>query len=160
MNHALIQAPMAGGITTNDLVVEVSNNGALGMIGAGYMNVEDLQTQIKEIKKRCQSPFGVNVFVPGKLEIDMNKVEQAKKLLRPYYNPYNLDIHDNTLTTEQAIKQTYEEQLACIMKEKVPVCSFTFGAPDKKTIKQLHEHGIIVVGTATTVEEAKVIEEI
>ncbi len=37
IQYPIIQAPMAGGVTTSKLVAEVSNSGGLGMIGAGYM---------------------------------------------------------------------------------------------------------------------------
>ena len=37
IEHPIIQAPMAGGTTTPELVAAVSNSGGLGSIGAGYM---------------------------------------------------------------------------------------------------------------------------
>ena len=36
INHPIIQAPMAGGPSTPELVAAVSNAGGLGSIGAGY----------------------------------------------------------------------------------------------------------------------------
>lgn len=42
IEHPIIQAPMAGGITTSKLVAEVSNAGGLGMIGAGYMTTTQI----------------------------------------------------------------------------------------------------------------------
>ncbi|MCU7258575.1 nitronate monooxygenase family protein, partial [Pseudomonas aeruginosa] len=41
-----------------------------------------------------------------------------------------------------------------IIKYNVPICSFTFGIPDALTIEKLKEHQVILIGTATTVEEA------
>jgi nitronate monooxygenase len=35
IDYPIIQAPMAGGVTTSTLVASVSNHGGLGMIGAG-----------------------------------------------------------------------------------------------------------------------------
>ena len=40
VEHAIIQAPMAGGITTEELVRAVSRAGGLGMIGAGGLDPE------------------------------------------------------------------------------------------------------------------------
>ncbi len=37
IKHPIIQAPMAGGVTTSTLIAEVSNAGGLGMLGAGYL---------------------------------------------------------------------------------------------------------------------------
>ncbi|HLR23966.1 MAG TPA: nitronate monooxygenase, partial [Pseudogracilibacillus sp.] len=64
IDYPIIQAPMAGGITSTTLVSESSNNGALGMIGAGYMTANELKQQIQDIKNETKNPFGVNVFVP------------------------------------------------------------------------------------------------
>lgn len=36
LQYPIIQAPMAGGATTSQLVAAVSNQGGLGSIGAGY----------------------------------------------------------------------------------------------------------------------------
>ena len=46
----IIQAPMAGGATTPELVAEVSNAGGLGSLGAGYMTADEIKTTIKKIK--------------------------------------------------------------------------------------------------------------
>lgn len=43
------------------LAAAVSNNGGLGLIGAGSMHPETLEIHIKKIKKATQKSFGVNV---------------------------------------------------------------------------------------------------
>lgn len=43
------------------------------------------------------------------------------------------------------------------MEENIPVVSFTFGLPDIQIIQQLKEQGIKVIGTATSVKEAKLL---
>ena len=40
--HPIIQAPLAGGGDTPDLVAAVSNRGALGFIGAAYLTPEQI----------------------------------------------------------------------------------------------------------------------
>ena len=42
----IIQAPMAGGATTPELVAAVSNSGGLGSLGAGYMAADDIRKAI------------------------------------------------------------------------------------------------------------------
>jgi nitronate monooxygenase len=44
----IIQAPMAGGATTPELVAAVSNAGALGSLGGGYLAAEDLRQVIRK----------------------------------------------------------------------------------------------------------------
>ena len=47
----IIQAPMAGGATTPELVAAVSNAGGLGSWGAGYMAPNDIRKAIKRIRE-------------------------------------------------------------------------------------------------------------
>ena len=63
VEHAIIQAPMAGGVTTEELVSAVSRAGGLGMIGAGGMDPEALRKAIHGLKKRNDGAFGANLFV-------------------------------------------------------------------------------------------------
>ena len=49
IKNPIIQAPMAGGITTSNLVAEVSNNGGLGMIGAGYRTPYDRKSRLEKL---------------------------------------------------------------------------------------------------------------
>ena len=52
IQYPILQAPMAGGPTTPDLVASVSNAGGLGSLGAGYLSPEQIRNAIKEIKQR------------------------------------------------------------------------------------------------------------
>ena len=71
IKYPIIQAPMAGGVTTSELVAAVSNHGALGMIGAGYLTADQMREQIREIKKVTSKSFGVNLFVPTKFTVSV-----------------------------------------------------------------------------------------
>ena len=48
-----------------------------------------------------------------------------------------------------------DDQLAVVVEERVPVFSFTFGIPELSAVR---EAGITIVGTATTVSEARALE--
>jgi nitronate monooxygenase len=54
-----------------------------------------------------------------------------------------------------AVHPTLDEQLAVLVEERVPVFSFTFGIPDFAEVKSA---GATIVGTATTVAEARALE--
>lgn len=155
IKYPIIQAPMAGGITTSNLVSAVSNAGGLGMIGAGYMDAVQLQKQIKEVKERTSKSFGVNLFIPQEAPINELDLEKAYAILQPYRD--ELDINNGIPSISNA--NQFAAQLDVIIEEKVPVVSFTFGLPSSETIKMLKNQGIIVIGTATTVNEAVMNEE-
>lgn len=155
ITYPIIQAGMAGGTTTPELIAAVSNAGGLGTLGAGYMNAEDMREAIKKIKELTDRPFGVNLFIPEASEISKDKVKKTNELLRPY--------REELRVAEPEIKEVstanFDKQVDVIIQEHIAVCSFTFGVPSKETIQQLQGVNIIVMGTATTVKEAAINEE-
>jgi nitronate monooxygenase len=160
IEYPIIQAPMAGGITTSKLVAEVSNAGGLGMIGAGYMTPNQIREQIKEIKQLTSKPFGINIFVPNEFAYADSEVKLAKQLLQPIRNQLHIN-EDPTIDipTCNQVFDTFNEQIKVVLEEKVPVCSFTFGIPSEAVISVLKQNNIFVIGTATTVDEAIEVEK-
>jgi nitronate monooxygenase len=155
IEYPIIQAPMAGGVTTSKLVAEVSNNGCLGMIGAGYMSPNQIREQIREIKQLTSKPFGINLFIPSEFNVSENEVKFANQNLLPIRKELNLHEHDSfELPKFTNILETFNEQIKVVMEEKVPICSFTFGVPSKELIAELKQSNIMLIGTATTVSEA------
>lgn len=160
IEYPIIQAPMAGGITTSKLVAAVSNAGGLGTIGAGYMTPSQIREQIKEIKQLTPKFFGINLFVPNEFTVLENELNSAKQKLQPVYEQLNLLQNDNVdIPTPQKMNETFLEQINVVIEQNVPICSFTFGIPSKEIIDKLKLHNIILIGTATTVEEAIEIEK-
>ncbi|MEN2768444.1 NAD(P)H-dependent flavin oxidoreductase [Ornithinibacillus xuwenensis] len=160
IKYPIIQAPMAGGITTSKLVAEVSNYGGLGMIGAGYMSPDQICTQIREIKQLTNHSFGINLFVPSEFEVTEDEIMHAKRVMQPHYEQLNVQINENLeIPYYQQALETFHEQVQVVMEERVSVCSFTFGIPSKEVIENLKQCGILVIGTATTVREAIEIEK-
>src|SRR5699024_3037629 len=86
-------------------------------------------------------------------------ISRAKHELAPYYDTLQIDSNQIAIPTAKSIKETYEAQIDVVIQEEVSVCSFTFGVPDEVIIKRLQANGITTIETATTDEEAKVIEE-
>src|SRR5699024_12831677 len=91
IDYPIIQAPMAGGITSTTLVSESSNNGALGMIGAGDMTANELKQQIQDIKNETKNPVGVNVFVPAMTNTESAAEDHARDMLQPNYESLQMD---------------------------------------------------------------------
>jgi nitronate monooxygenase len=155
IKYPIIQAPMAGGVTTSELVSEVSNSGGLGMIGAGYMTPIQIRNQIREIKTLTSKPFGINLFVPNQFDVIEEDIQSAIQLLNPFREQLNLPQKDSFEIPEfHHVYETFIEQIKVVMEENVPVCSFTFGFPSEKVISELKKSDIILIGTATTVREA------
>lgn len=155
IQYPIIQAGMAGGTTTPELVAAVSNAGGLGTLGAGYMDAEQMRASIKKIKELTDRSFGVNLFIPEIPDISEQPIKQANELLRPYREQLNVSAPE----IAQPSSTEFDKQLEVIIQEKIPVCSFTFGVPSKVIVQRLQQANIMTIGTATTVKEAIVNEE-
>jgi nitronate monooxygenase len=161
IEYPIIQAPMAGGITTSKLVAEVSNSGGLGMIGAGYMSPNQIREQIRDIKQLTTNPFGINLFVPNEFTYTENEIKTASHALQPICEQLHINQNDRMdIPTSKSLFETFYEQINIVIEENLPVCSFTFGVPSIEIITKLKHHNIILMGTATTVEEAVEIERV
>lgn len=156
IRYPIIQAGMAGGITTPELVAAVSNAGGLGTLGAGYLSAEQTRDSIRKIKQLTDKPFAVNLFTPETPEVRDAEISQANEWLLPFREALNISEVPDIREIGTA---GFEQQIEMIIDEQVPVCSFTFGIPAQKTLQQLKEKHIVLIGTATTVEEAKANEE-
>ncbi|MCI7193624.1 DUF561 domain-containing protein [bacterium] len=60
--YPIIQGGMAN-IATGEFAAACSNAGALGLIGSGGMNAEELRANIRRCRKRTDKPFGVNIML-------------------------------------------------------------------------------------------------
>ncbi|MFB9327880.1 NAD(P)H-dependent flavin oxidoreductase [Paenibacillus aurantiacus] len=154
IQYPILQAPMAGGPTTPDLVAAVSNAGGLGSLGAGYLTPEQIRHAVREIKQRTDQPFGVNLFVPEPSVRSEESIAAMNRCLDRYRK--ELGISSDPMLP--AFVDTFEEQVQVVLEEKVAVFSFTFGIPSQNVINAMSRNGIFVIGTATTVEEAIALE--
>ena len=146
----IIQAPMAGGITTARLIAAVSNAGGLGSVGAGYMQPDELRCLIQEVRALTDKPFSVNLFVPQKHQASISQLQAMQTILAQVTK--ELEFQPKIPTPPYS--PDFDEQLAIVLAAKVPVVSFTFGIPDKEYLAELKRQNIIIIGTATSVEEA------
>jgi nitronate monooxygenase len=53
----------------------------------------------------------------------------------------------------------FPAQLEAVLDALPPIFSFTFGIPDRDAMSRLKARGIVILGTATTVEEARQLEQ-
>lgn len=158
IEYGIIQAPMAGGITTAALVSEVSNAGGLGMIAGGSLEPEALRSLIRETRQRTDRNFGVNLFIPRAFAVTDAAIVRAYGRLRPAFDVFGLEQKPVTPPAPEAIEEKFDAQLDVIIEEQVPVASFIFGVPADDQITRLREAGTVILATATTAAEALQIE--
>lgn len=132
IQYPIIQAPMAGGVTTPELVASVSNAGGLGMVGAGYMEPWQLRNQIMEIKKLTDRPFGVNLFIPPEFHISRPDFNLAFNRLQRVRDELNIKEEVPELPDSKEDYIRFAQLQDVVIGEKVSVCSFTFGVPPEE----------------------------
>lgn len=155
VKYPIIQAPMAGGPTTPELVATVSNAGGLGALGAGYMTPDAMRTAIHAVRACTDKPFGVNLFIPSPTEAADADVTRMANHLQSI-SPFTTEAANVTAVKDDP--KRFSDQLGVVLSEQVPVFSFTFGVLGEAEIKQLQQRGTVVVGTATCVLEAVILE--
>lgn len=154
IEHPIVQAPMGGGPTTPALVAAVSNAGGLGSIAGGYLDPERLREEIAEVRRATDRPFAVNLFAGGATDGAEDPSAMLALLARWHER---LGIPPPAMPAPSADR--FAEQLEVVLEAGVPVFSFTFGIPDAAALGALRRRGAFLMGTATTVAEARLLEE-
>lgn len=150
-----VLAPMGGGPSTPELVAAVSNAGGLGSLAAAYSNAERIQQDIAAIRKLTSLPFAVNLFSP-QAQLPLNDgVNAVTDFLRPYHERLGLKAPE----LPQKPIEAFDEQLDAVAKAAPPIVSFTFGLLPLKASERLKAQGTYLMGTATTVDEARQLEQ-
>ncbi|GGJ82558.1 nitronate monooxygenase [Lentibacillus kapialis] len=150
----IIQAGMAGGITTPEMVAAVAQAGALGTIGAGYMSDTALKYDIRETKKLTDKPFAVNLFTLN-LEAFSDDIQPMQQFLNRYREKLDMDVGDNSVKVHDYL----QEKVNVIIEENIKIVSTAFGSLSSMLVDRLKANDVTLIGMATNLEEAQSLEE-
>jgi nitronate monooxygenase len=153
--HPIVQAPMAGGASVPQLAAAVSEAGGLGFLAAGYKTADGMYQEIKQLRGLTGRPFGVNVFMPQPEYADPAAVEVYAEQLAGEATWYETELGDPDTGSDDG----YDAKLAVLLDDPVPVVSFHFGVPAPDVLDSLRRLGTFTLVTATTAEEALVVQE-
>ena len=66
LRHPIVQAPIAGGVSTPALAAAVSRAGGLGFLAAGYKTVDEVERDLADVRSLLPAgvPYGLNLFAP------------------------------------------------------------------------------------------------
>lgn len=149
--HPIIQGPMAGGFSTAELAAAVSAAGGLGSIGAAYQSPEQIVDTGRKIRAQTDKPFSINLFAGGYETI--HEVDAAPMLAVMAEAHARLGLPEPALPPQPP--DPFPAQLEAILEVRPALFSFTFGLPEKAVLDRVRERGILIAGTATTVEEGR-----
>jgi enoyl-[acyl-carrier protein] reductase II len=80
IEQPIFQAAMSWASSNAPLIIAVSNAGGLGVLAAGPMRVDDFKNALREIKKKCSKPYGVNIPLNGKHAAELLQIALDEKI--------------------------------------------------------------------------------
>ncbi len=153
--HPIIQAPLAGGGDTPELVAAVCDAGAMGFIGAAYSTPARIVEASRAVRARTARPFGINLFAPQPLPEPPAHPGPALGRVAPFFAELGL----SPPSAPVAGAQSFDDQLSAALHSGASVFSFTLGILPPSAIDAVKAKDMFLMGTATTVEEALALEQ-
>jgi len=148
----IVQAPMAnaGGV---ELCIGAIDGGALGSLPCGMLSPDQVREQVEAVRHATKGPLNLNFFCHSMPEAADDS--SWKALLEPYYQEFGV-----SSCPTAALRQPFDESMSAVVEEIRPeVVSFHFGLPESKLMSRVKASGAVVLSSATTVDEARWLEE-
>ena len=156
IKHPIIQAPMAGS-TNPELVGAVSNAGGLGSHGCARMSAAELIDTAKQTRVITDKPFNLNFFAHEEPAETPKEDAMVESLLADNY--VQRGIGEQPEKHKALYDPVDEKILAALLEIKPGVVSFHFGLPTPDMLGALRDAGCIILCSATTVAEARLLAD-
>ena len=157
IEHPIVLAPMAGAMDV-ELAIAVAQAGGFGSLPSALLDAEKLRAQVAQFQAAAPGkPLNLNFFV-HRPAVPNNAREHAwREALKPYYA--ELDI-DPAAPVPASNRAPFNDALCEVVEEIRPrVVSFHFGLPTPALVKRVQAAGSLILGSATTVAEARWLED-
>ena len=156
IEHPIVQAPMAGGPTTPELVAAVSAAGALGSFGHAYTAPEGMRADVVAARQRTARPINVNLFaspLPAEPAADVQRA--AIGAIRPALEQHGLPVPERV---PPPYAPDLAAQIEAVCDVRPAVLTVHLGDVTPATTTRLRGLGIRLGGSATSVREARHLE--
>jgi nitronate monooxygenase len=152
----IVQAPMAG-VQRSALAIAVSNAGGLGSLPCAMLSLDDMRAELRAIAGATSRPYNVNFFCHTPPAPDPQREAAWRAALRPYYEELGIDIGN---APAGPLRAPFSHDAADVLSEfKPPIVSFHFGLPSPDLLQRVRAWGAKVISSATTVDEARWLEQ-
>lgn len=151
IERPIVQAPMAGGPVTPELAAAVSNAGGMGSLGCAYLGADEIEARVARLRALTARPFAINLFIRA----DEADDDAAAARVAPLLAGFRRELGLPDAAAPARATASFEAQLEAVLRARPRVFSFTFGVPAREVLEALRARDILVVGTATTVDEAE-----
>ena len=158
MQYPIIQGPL-GGLSSQRLTAAVSNYGGLGSFGAHGLKPDAIRNVIREMKSLTPKPFAMNVWVSMEDEGARTSTEEAfHRSLSPLAKHIE-SVGGATPSHSPYEAIRFEDQVQVLLDEGISAFSFIYGIPSEQILDEFRRKGVVLIGTATTVDEAIALEQ-
>jgi nitronate monooxygenase len=153
IKYPIIQGPL-GGFASQRLTATVSNYGGLGSFGAHGLTPSAIKDVIAELRSMTDKPFAMNLWVSMEDEGAKASDEAAFKRSLATLAPHIQSLGGTLPSYAPYSPMKFDEQARVLIDAKVPAFSFVYGIPAKDILDECRAQGIVIIGTATTPDEA------
>ena len=145
----VVLAPLGGGPGTPELTAAVCDAGGLGFLASAYLSAENTGEQIDATRRLTRRPFGVNVFSKGPGPTDESAYRDYADRLGEWARSRGVEVGRPRYDDDD-----FEAKIELLLRDPVPVVSFTFGCPSAAVLERLRSAGSEVWVTVTSPAEA------
>jgi nitronate monooxygenase len=139
------------------LAVAVSNAGGVGAIPCAMLTAEQLREQLGKYRAATKAPVNVNFFCHTPPVPSNAREVRWRERLKPYYDELGIDAAAPLPSSNRA---PFDDAFCRVVEELKPeIVSFHFGLPPMALYKRVKQTGCLVLSSATTVVEARWLEE-
>jgi nitronate monooxygenase len=154
----IIQAPMAGGPASPDLVAACSAAGALGSFGFAYTQPEEMRKQAAAVRAKTDQPFGINLF-SSTLPPDIADDQQRASLdaVAAYFTELGLPAPE---PVRAPYGPDFEAQLDAVATIRPRVFTTHLSTLSPERIRSFKALGIAIGSSATCIAEAEKLQSL
>ena len=152
----IVQAPMAN-FGTVEMAIGAGEAGALASLPCASLLPDEIRAGVAQIRKAIGGPLNLNFFCHKQPAANEEREAAWRARLLPYYRELGIDPETRTAG---ASRKPFDETACALVEELRPeVVSFHFGLPDEALLKRVKATGAKLIASATTVAEARWLED-
>lgn len=151
----VMNAPMSA-VSGPEMAAAVSRAGGLGVLAGDELSAQELAQTIDEVRRLAGSDarFAVNIRVPRAKPATVDELALQEKMLQALEDlAVQLGVKPGTLER----LPDFDAQFDVLVEKRVPIVSAAFGGLREEYDERLKQAGLLWMGTACTLREAKVL---